>query len=48
MQERVNQQTWNKGDKDLIDGLANKLVIHFRLGRLTEKVLKDQANGPNM
>jgi len=46
MQERVNQQTWNKGDKDLIDGLANILVM--RLSRLTEKVLRDQANGPNM
>ena len=22
MQERVNQQTWNKGDEDLIDGLG--------------------------
>ena len=48
MQERVNQQTWNKGDKDLIDGLANILVMHLRLSRLTEKVLRDQANGPNM
>ena len=48
MQERVNQQTWNKGDKDQIDGLANKLVMHLRLSRLTEKVLRDQANGPNM
>ena len=48
MQEHVNQQTWNKGDKDLIDGLANILVMHFRLGRLTEKKLKDQANGPIM
>jgi len=48
MQERVNQQTWNTGDEDLIDGLGNILVMHFRLGRLTEKVLKDQANGPNM
>ena len=46
MQERVNQQTWNKGDKDLIDGLANILVM--RLSRLTEKVLRDQANRPNM
>ncbi len=43
IKERVNQQTWNKRDKDLIDGLTNVLVMHLRLGRLTEK-----ANEPNM
>ena len=48
MQYRVDQQTWNKRDKDLIDGLNNILVMHLRLGRLTEKVLKGQANEPNM
>ena len=48
MHERVIQQTCNKGDKDLIDRLANIQVMHFRLSRLTEKVLRDQANGHNM
>ena len=48
MQERVDQQTWNRDDKDVTDGLANIIVMHFRLGRLTEKALRDQANGPNM
>ena len=48
MQENVKQQTWNRRDKDLIDGLTNILVMHLRLGRLTEKVLKGQANEPNM
>ena len=42
-----NQQTWKKEDKDLVDGLTNILVMHFRLSRLTEKVLKDQVNQPN-
>ena len=31
MQERVNQPTWNKRDKDLIDGLTNILVMLLRL-----------------
>ena len=48
MHERVIQQTCNKGDKDLIDRLANIQVMHFRLSRLTEKVPRDQANGHNM
>ena len=48
MQECVNQQTWNERDKDLIDGLNNISVMHVRLGRLTEKVLKGQAKEPNM
>ena len=47
MQECLNQQTWKKEDKDLVDGLTNILVMHFRLSRLTEKVLKDQVNQPN-
>ena len=33
MQERVNQQTWNERDKELIDGLNNISVMHVRLGR---------------
>ena len=48
MHERVNQQTWNERDKELIDGLNNISVMHLRLGKLTEKVLKDQAKKPNM
>ena len=40
MQERVNQQTWNNKDIDLIDRLKAISVMHFRLGKLTEKVLK--------
>jgi len=48
MHERINQQTWNKRDRELIDGLNNISVMHVRLGRLTEKVLKDQAKKPNM
>ena len=31
MQEHVNQPTWNKRDKDLIDGLTNILVMLLRL-----------------
>ena len=48
MHERVSQQTWNKRDKELIDGRNNISVMHVRLGKLTEKVLKDQAKKPNM
>ena len=47
MQERVSQQTWNERDKELIDGLNNISVMHVRLGRFIEKVLK-QAKKPNM
>ena len=40
LQEQVDRQTWNKEDK---------YISHaFRLSRLTEKILRDQANGPNM
>ena len=41
MHERINQQTWNERDIELIDGLNNISVMHTRLGKLTEKVLKD-------
>ena len=47
MHEQVSQQTWNERDKELIDGL-NITVMHVRLGRLTEKVLKNQAKRPDM
>ena len=43
MQERINQQTWNNMDLELIDGLKAISVMHFRIGRLTEKVLNGQA-----
>ena len=48
MHEQVSHQTWNERDKELIDGLNNITVMHVILGRLTEKVLKDQAKKPNM
>ena len=48
MHKRINQQTWNERDRELIDGLNNISVMHLRLGRLTEKVLKGQAKQPNM
>ena len=48
MHERVSQQTWNKRDKELIDGWNNISVMDVWLGKLTEKVLKDQAKKPNM
>ena len=48
MHERVNQQTWNERDKELIDGLNNISVMHLRLGRLTEKMLKGRAKKPDM
>jgi len=48
MHERISQQTWNERDRELIDGLNNISVMHIRLGKLTEKVLKDQATEPNM
>ena len=48
MHKRVNQQTWNERDKELIDGLNNISVMHLRLGRLTEKMLKGDAKKPNM
>ena len=48
MHKRINQQTWNERDRELIDGLNNISVVHTRLVRLTEKVLKGQAKKPNM
>ena len=48
IQERVDWQTWNRDDKYVTDGLANIIFMYFRLGRLTEKALRDQSNGPNM
>ena len=48
MHKRISQKTWNERDKELIDGLNNITVMHIRLGRLTEKVLKNQAKRPNM
>ena len=43
MHKRISLKTWNERDKELIDGLNNITVMHIRLGRLTEKVLKNQA-----
>ena len=46
LQERVDQQTCNGKDIKLIDGLKAISVMHFRLGRLTEKVLKRRVRKP--
>jgi len=46
MQERINQQTWNNKDIELINVLKAISVMHFRLGNLTEKVLKRKAKKP--
>ena len=46
LQERVDQQTCNSKDIKLIDGLKAISVMHFRLGRLTEKVLNSQIWKP--
>ena len=46
MQEQIDQQTWNNKDIELIDGLKAISVMHFRLGKLTERVLKRQARKP--
>ena len=48
MHERINQQTWNERDIELIDGLNNISVMHTRHSKLTEKVLNGQAKKPNM
>ena len=48
MHKRISQQTWNERDKELIDGLNNITVMHVRLSRLTEKMLKNQAKRPTM
>ena len=46
MQERIDQHTCNSKDIKLIDGLNAISVMHDRLGNLTEKVLKRQAEKP--
>jgi len=46
MQERIDQQTCNSKDIELIDGLKAISVMHFRPGKLTERVLKRQARKP--
>ena len=46
LQERVDQHTCNNKDMKLIDGLKTILVLHSRLGILTETVLKRQAKRP--
>jgi len=47
MQERLDKQTWNREDKDLVDGLNSILEIHFRINKLNEKVLRDQVSDSN-
>ena len=46
LQEWIDQQTYNSKDIKLIDGLKAISVMHFRLGRLTEKVLKRRVRKP--
>ena len=46
LQERVDQYTCNDKDMRLIEGLKTILVLHSRLGVLTETVLKRQAKRP--
>ena len=40
LQERADQHTWNRGDKYMMDGLANIVVLHFRLDKLTERTIE--------
>ena len=40
LQERADQHTWNRDDKYMMDGLANIVVLHFRLDKLTERATK--------
>ena len=40
LQERADQHTWNIDDKYMMDGLANIVVLHFRLDKLTEEAIK--------
>ena len=40
LQERADQHTWNRDDKYVMDGLANIVVLHFRLDKLTERATK--------
>ena len=46
MQEQVDQHTCNSKDIKLIDGLNAISVMHDRIGNLTDKVLKRQAEKP--
>jgi len=46
LQERVNQRTCNDKDIRLIEGLKTILVLHSRLGVLTDTVLNRQAKKP--
>ena len=46
MQEQVDHQTCNSKDIKLIDGLKAISVMHFRLGKLTDRVLNRQAKKP--
>ena len=41
LQERADQHTWNRDDKYMMDGLANIVVLHFRLDKLTEGATKE-------
>ena len=40
LQELADQHTWNRDDKYMMDGLANIVVLHFRLDKLTERATK--------
>ena len=40
LQERVDQHTWKRDDKYMMDGLANIVVLPFRLDKLTERATK--------
>ena len=46
MREWVDQRTCNSKDIKLIDGLNAISVMHDRIGNLTDKVLKRQAEKP--
>ena len=46
LQERVNQHTCNDKDIRLIEGLKTILVLHSRLGVLTDIALNHQAKKP--
>ena len=46
LQEQVDQRTYNNKDMKLIEGLRTILVLHSRLGILTDTVLKRQAKRP--
>ena len=44
LQKRADQHTSNRDDKYVMDGLANIVVLHFRLDKLTERA----TNGPKL